>query len=85
VRLTFVVHQFPPRWFTGTEQYALAVGQELQRRGHDVDVFALDPAFGEETGPWRESREVARAGRRSVERKPDVNLTAEQLIGCIER
>ena len=58
MRITFVVHQFPPRYFTGTEQYALAVGCELQRRGHDVDVFALDPAFGEATGPWRESREV---------------------------
>ena len=58
VRITFVVHQFPPRYFTGTEQYALAVGSELQRRGHDVDVFTLDPAFGEATGPWRESREV---------------------------
>lgn len=58
MRITFVVHQFPPRYFTGTEQYALAVGCELQRRGHDVDVFALDPAFGEETGPWRESHEV---------------------------
>lgn len=58
MRITFVVHQFPPRYFTGTESYALAVGQELQRRGHDVDVFTLDPAFGEATGPWRESREV---------------------------
>ena len=58
MRITFVVHQFPPRYFTGTEQYALAVGCELQRRGHDVDVFALDPAFGEATGPWRESHEV---------------------------
>lgn len=58
VRITFVVHQFPPRYFTGTESYALAVGRELQRRGHDVDVFTLDPAFGEWTGPWRESNEV---------------------------
>jgi len=58
VRITLVVHQFPPRYFTGTEQYALAIGQELQRRGHEVDVFTLDPAFGEATGPWRESREV---------------------------
>ena len=57
MRLTLVVHQFPPRYFTGTESYALAVGTELQRRGHDVDVFALDPAFGDATGPWRESRE----------------------------
>ena len=58
MRLTLAVHQFPPRYFTGTEQYALAVGRELARRGHDVDVFALDPAFGEATGPWRESRET---------------------------
>lgn len=58
MRITLVVHQFPPRYFTGTEQYALAIGQELQRRGHEVDVFTLDPAFGEATGPWRESREV---------------------------
>lgn len=58
MRITFVVHQFPPRYFTGTESYALAVGKELQRRGHDVDVFTLDPAFGEATGPWRESREI---------------------------
>lgn len=58
MRLTFVVHQFPPRYFTGTESYALAVGTELHRRGHEVDVFTLDPAFGEATGPWRETREV---------------------------
>ena len=58
MRITLVVHQFPPNYFTGTEQYALAVGRELQRRGHDVDVFALDPAFAEATGPWGESREV---------------------------
>lgn len=58
MRITFVAHQFPPKYFTGTEQYAHAVGRELQRRGHDVDVFCLDPAFGEATGPWRESREL---------------------------
>jgi len=58
MRITLVVHQFPPQYFTGTEQYALGVGKELQRRGHDVDVFSLDPAFGEATGPWRESLEV---------------------------
>lgn len=57
LRITLVVHQFPPNYFTGTEQYVLNVGRELQQRGHDVDVFALDPAFAEETGPWRESRE----------------------------
>ncbi|MCA8954210.1 MAG: glycosyltransferase [Planctomycetes bacterium] len=58
MRITLIVHQFPPNYFTGTEQYALAVGGELARRGHDVDVFALDPAFAERDGPWRESRET---------------------------
>ena len=58
MRITLVVHQFPPNYFTGTEQYVLHVGRELQRRGHDVDVFSLDPAFGDATGPWRESREL---------------------------
>ena len=57
MRITLVVHQFPPNYFTGTEQYVLNVGKELQRRGHDVDVFSLEPAFGEATGPWRESVE----------------------------
>lgn len=58
LRITLVVHQFPPNYFTGTEQYVLAVGRTLARRGHEVDVFALEPAFGEATGPWRESRET---------------------------
>ena len=58
MRITLVVHQFPPNYFTGTEQYAFGVGKELQRRGHDVDVFTLEPAFDETSGPWRESRET---------------------------
>ncbi len=57
MRLTFVLHQFPPHYFTGTESYALAVGRELQRRGHDVDVFTLDPRHHEEDRLWRETRE----------------------------
>ena len=54
MRITLVVHQFPPNYFTGTEQYAFGVGKELQRRGHDVDVFTLEPAFDEASGPWRD-------------------------------
>ena len=57
MRITFVVHQFPPHYFTGTESYALAVGRELQRRGHAVDVFTLDPRHQEEDRLWRESHE----------------------------
>lgn len=58
MRITLVVHQFPPNHFTGTEQYALGVGKELQRRGHDVDVFTLEPDFQEDNGLWRDSNET---------------------------
>lgn len=47
-KITYVVHQFLPRYFTGTEQYVFAVAREMQRRGHDVDVFALEPDFSEQ-------------------------------------
>ncbi|MFK7742648.1 MAG: glycosyltransferase family 4 protein [Planctomycetota bacterium] len=58
MRVTLVVHQFPPNYFTGTESYAHAVGRELLARGHDVDVFSLEPRFSEADGPWGESREI---------------------------
>ncbi len=47
MKLTLVVHQFLPRYFTGTEQYCYAVAKEMQARGHDVEVFALEPDFNE--------------------------------------
>ncbi|MHC5062545.1 MAG: glycosyltransferase [Planctomycetota bacterium] len=46
-RITYVVHQFLPKYFTGTEQYVFAVAKEMQARGHDVEIFSLDPFFGE--------------------------------------
>ncbi len=58
MRITLVVHQFPPQYFTGTEQYALAVAKQLLRAGHDVDVFTLDPDHREGEALWRESRET---------------------------
>ncbi|MFO1054585.1 MAG: glycosyltransferase [Planctomycetota bacterium] len=48
MRITYVVHQFLPRFFTGTEQYTYAIAQEARRRGHDVDVFTLEPDFSEQ-------------------------------------
>lgn len=47
MKLTFVVHQFLPRYFTGTEQYVYSVSKALQRRGHDVEVWALEPNFSD--------------------------------------
>ncbi|MBK8976152.1 MAG: glycosyltransferase family 4 protein [Planctomycetes bacterium] len=55
-RLLYVVHQFLPRYFTGTEQYTLAIAAEMRRRGHDVAVLALEPDFSERTPffEWRD-------------------------------
>lgn len=47
MKLTFVVHQFLPHYFTGTEQYVYAIARAMQRLGHDVEVFSLEPNFAE--------------------------------------
>ncbi|MDA0373191.1 MAG: glycosyltransferase family 4 protein [Planctomycetota bacterium] len=46
-RITLVVHQFLPRYFTGTEQYAYSVAKGMQKLGHDVSVISLEPNFAE--------------------------------------
>ena len=52
MKICYVVHQFLPRYFTGTEQYAFSVAREMAGRGHDVRVFTLDPRFGDEANPF---------------------------------
>ena len=52
MRICYVVHQFLPRYFTGTEQYVFAVSSEMARRGHDVSIFTLDPQFGPAGSPY---------------------------------
>ncbi|MEO0477933.1 MAG: glycosyltransferase [Planctomycetota bacterium] len=54
MRITYLVHQFLPNYFTGTEQYCYAIAQAMQERGHDVEVLALEPDFSE-TEPFFES------------------------------
>jgi glycosyltransferase involved in cell wall biosynthesis len=43
VKVAFVVHQYPPRYNTGTEIYAHRMAVTLRQRGHDVRVFAHEP------------------------------------------
>lgn len=57
MRVATVVHQYPPKYFTGTEQYAHAIGCGLASRGVDVGVFALDPDFRQHTPLWRSRSE----------------------------
>jgi glycosyltransferase involved in cell wall biosynthesis len=47
-KISYLVHQFLPRYFTGTEQYVFAVARAMQRRGHEVEVIALEPDFSEQ-------------------------------------
>ena len=46
-RLVYVVHQFLPNYFTGTEQYVFAVARAMQERGHEVEIVALEPDFAD--------------------------------------
>ncbi|MCA8943584.1 MAG: glycosyltransferase family 4 protein [Planctomycetes bacterium] len=57
-RVTYVVHQFLPDYFTGTEQYVFAIAKEMQRRGHDVEVYCLDPDFAEREPFYEERHET---------------------------
>jgi len=43
VKIAFVVHQYPPRYSTGTELYAHRLAVALRVRAHDVRVFTHEP------------------------------------------
>jgi glycosyltransferase involved in cell wall biosynthesis len=55
MRIRYVVHEFFPRFFGGTERYVLNLAHQMQQMGHHVDVltYALgesDEAFSETAG-----------------------------------
>ncbi|MEO0479911.1 MAG: glycosyltransferase, partial [Planctomycetota bacterium] len=60
MKILYVVHQFFPECFSGTEQYCLAVTREALRRGHDARVLSLDPNLGKD-------REALRVVRRDYD------------------
>lgn len=43
MKVAFVVHQYPPRFSTGTEIYAHRLALALRDEGHDVRVFTNEP------------------------------------------
>ncbi len=43
MKVAFVVHQYPPRFSTGTEIYAHRLALALRADGHDVRVFTNEP------------------------------------------
>jgi len=42
-KILFALHQFFPRFYTGTETLALEVAKEFQSRGHDVSILCVEP------------------------------------------
>jgi len=48
LRILFVVHQFFPQWYTGTERFVLNLCKQLQRMGHFVEVLTY--GYGDESG-----------------------------------
>jgi glycosyltransferase involved in cell wall biosynthesis len=43
MRIVLGVHQFFPRYSTGTEVYTLQIAREMRRRGHEVTIVTHDP------------------------------------------
>lgn len=43
MKVAFVVHQYPPRFNTGTEIYAHRMARLLRAQGHDIRVFTHEP------------------------------------------
>jgi glycosyltransferase involved in cell wall biosynthesis len=42
-KILFALHEFFPRFYTGTETLSLEVAKELQARGHDVSILCVEP------------------------------------------
>ena len=64
MKITYVVHQFLPNYFTGTEQYVYSIACRFRGAGHDVEVFCLEPDFNAEDGAFVLRREVVEGLRK---------------------
>lgn len=51
MKILYVIHQFFPECYSGTEQYCLATAREARRRGDEVVVLSLVPDFGRDHPP----------------------------------
>ena len=47
------MHQFFPRFYTGTESLTLSVAEELKKRNHTVEIFTVEPHLpGDDIPPF---------------------------------
>jgi glycosyltransferase involved in cell wall biosynthesis len=56
MKIAYVIHQFDPKTFAGTEIYTYDLAREMARRGNRVCVIAM-PHKLEKKRPWRASSE----------------------------
>lgn len=47
MKILYVVHQFFPKYYTGTERFVLNLSKQIQRMGHTVKVLTYDFAASE--------------------------------------
>ena len=48
MRILYVVHQFFPKWYTGTERFVLDLARQMRKMGHYVEVLTY--GFDDNTG-----------------------------------
>lgn len=45
MKLLYIVHQFFPKHYMGTERFTLDLARQMQRMGHDPTVVTYDPSY----------------------------------------
>lgn len=50
-KILLALHQFFPRFYTGTETLTLEVAKELESRGYDVSIVCVEPLTPDFSGP----------------------------------
>ncbi len=48
MKILYVVHQFFPKWYTGTERFVIDLAKQMQRMGHQVEVLTY--GLNDDTG-----------------------------------
>lgn len=49
MKILFIIHQFYPAYYTGTERYLFNLATVLKKLGHSIHVLTYDPTLTEDT------------------------------------
>ncbi|MEQ8762999.1 MAG: glycosyltransferase family 4 protein [Planctomycetota bacterium] len=79
MRICFVVHQFLPRFRTGTELYVYRLARAALAKGHEVTVYAFEPHF-DRPGPFVTESEDVVDGLRVVRFSASLDLSPNRTL-----